>query len=57
MFNVNATLFEVVLQLCLFLLFNAIKICSYLIFKELFEILKHVFRTKVLVAGIFLKFL
>jgi len=45
MFDVNAMLFKVVLQLCPFSLLNAIKIRSYLVLKKLLEILKYVFKT------------
>jgi len=49
-------LFEIVMQLCPLSLFNAIKIYNYLIFKKLFEILKHVLKIKIPVASILLKF-
>jgi len=45
-------LFKVVLQLCLLLLLNAIKIRNYLVLKKLLKILKHVFKTKVPVISI-----
>jgi len=56
MFNINATLFKIILQLCPFLSFNAIKIYNYLIFKKLLEILKHVLKTKMPIASILPKF-
>jgi len=57
MFNVNAILSKVVLQLCLFLLLNTIKIRNYLVFKKLLEILEHVLKIKVLITSILPKFL
>jgi len=44
-FDVNATLFKVISQLCFLSSLNAIKIRSYLILKKLFKILKHVLKT------------
>ena len=56
MFNINATLFKIISQLCPFLLLNTIKIRNYLVFKKLFKILKHVLKIKVLIASILPKF-